>query len=98
MTDRTPLEPDALDRTLASLPGWGSEGDRLIKTFTFGSFREAMSFVVRIAFEAEDLDHHPELTNVYNQVTIALTTHSAGNRITAADAELARRIEAISWA
>jgi 4a-hydroxytetrahydrobiopterin dehydratase len=96
MPDRTPLAPDDLQRSLASLPGWSEEGDRLVRTFTFASFREAVAFIVRVAFEAEDLDHHPEVTNVYNRVTLALTTHDAGNRVTETDLALARKISALA--
>ena len=68
-----------------------------MKTFVFGSFREALSFMVRVGFEAEALNHHPEWSNVYNRVVIRLTTHAAGNKVTTSDLELARRIEGISW-
>ncbi len=68
-----------------------------MKTFVFGSFREALSFMVRVGFEAEALNHHPEWSNVYNRVVIRLTTHDAGNKVTTSDLELARRIEGISW-
>ena len=93
MPSRTPLADDAIEAALASLPGWTRDGDRLVKTYRFGGFREAVAFIVRLAFEAEAMDHHPELTNVYDRVTLALNTHDAGNRITAMDVELARRIE-----
>jgi 4a-hydroxytetrahydrobiopterin dehydratase len=53
--------------------------------------------MMRVAFEAEDLDHHPEWTNVYDRVSIRLTTHHADNKVTAKDLELARRIERINW-
>ncbi len=92
-----PLSREAIEAALAELPGWSYVEDRLQKTYTFGSFREAVSFIVRIAFEAEQLNHHPELHNVYNRVTLALTTHAAGNRVTARDVELARAIERIAW-
>ncbi|CAM3266683.1 4a-hydroxytetrahydrobiopterin dehydratase [Rhodothermus bifroesti] len=92
-----PLSREAIEAALAELKGWRFAEDRLQKTYTFGSFREAVSFIVRIAFEAEQQNHHPELHNVYNRVTIALTTHAAGNRVTARDVELARAIERIAW-
>lgn len=82
---------------LARLPGWRHEEGALRKRFTFRGFPEAVSFITRIAFDAERLGHHPELRNVYGTVDIALTTHDAGNRVTALDVELARCIEAISW-
>lgn len=93
----SPLTPAQIQDALGSLEGWKIERDALTRTLEFGSFREAMSFMVRAAFEAEALNHHPEWTNVYDRVTIRLTTHHAGNTITAKDVELAKRIEKISW-
>jgi len=93
----TPLTPVEIQTALAGLPGWTHAGDALEKTFTFGGFREAFSFMTRVAFEAEALDHHPEWTNVYRRVTVRLNTHDAGGKVTAGDVELARRIQTISW-
>jgi 4a-hydroxytetrahydrobiopterin dehydratase len=93
----TPLNPDQIAAALRELPGWAAEGDALVQTFRFGSFKEAMSFMVRVAFEAEAMDHHPEWSNVYNTVAIRLRTHDAGNRVTAKDVELARKISALDW-
>lgn len=96
---RDPLDEKALAAALDSLPGWSlrrdPEGEGLTKTFELGSFRAAMAFLLRIGFEAEARDHHPEITNVYGRVGITLRTHDAGNRVTALDAELARAIEAL---
>ena len=92
-----PLEPAEIATALATLPGWTRDGDALAKTFKFGSFREAMSFMVRVSFEAEAMDHHPDWTNVYNRVAIRLNTHDAGGKVTAKDVDLARKIQAISW-
>ncbi len=88
-----PLEKDALDLALAALPGWRLDGNKLVKTFVLGDFREAMMFLVRMSYEAEALNHHPEIHNVYKTVTLALTTHDAGNRVTVKDVELAAAIE-----
>jgi 4a-hydroxytetrahydrobiopterin dehydratase len=93
----TSLTLAEVQQTLGTLPGWSHEGDALVKTFTFGSFREAFSFMTRVAFEAEVLDHHPDWRNVYNRVFLRLNTHSAGSKVTAKDIELARRIQQISW-
>jgi len=92
----------ALTRTeilaaLDGLPGWTRKGDALAKTFQFGSFREALSFMVRVGFEAEAMDHHPDWTNVYNRVSIRLNTHDAGGKATAKDVTLAEKIQAIAW-
>ncbi|MDO8545709.1 MAG: 4a-hydroxytetrahydrobiopterin dehydratase [Opitutaceae bacterium] len=92
-----PLKAQKIAAARTSIPGWNFEGDALVKTLKFGSFREALSFMVRVGFEAEELNHHPEWTNVYNKVVIRLNTHDAGNKVTAKDVELARRIEKISW-
>jgi 4a-hydroxytetrahydrobiopterin dehydratase len=93
----TPLASAKIKAALRSLPGWTHKGDLLVKTFSFGDFREAFSFMTRVAFEAEALDHHPDWTNVYQRVTVRLTTHSAGDKVTTGDVELARRIQRISW-
>lgn len=92
-----PLTPEEINTALRDLPGWRREGDALAKEFKFGSFREAMSFMVRVAFEAEAADHHPDWTNVYNRVAVRLNTHDAGGKVTAKDVALARKIQAISW-
>ena len=73
----TPLSSADVQTALKDLPGWKIEGDALTKTITFGSFRAAMSFMVRAGFEAEAMNHHPEWTNVYNRLTIRLNTHDA---------------------
>ena len=92
-----PLTAAEIDEALLTLPGWSLERDALAKDFKFGSFREAMSFMVRVGFEAEAMDHHPEWTNVYNRVAIRLNTHDAGGKVTAKDVTLARKIQALSW-
>jgi len=93
----TPLTPEEVAAALRELPGWICERDALARTFQFGSFREAMSFMVRVGFEAEAADHHPEWTNIYHRVAVRLTTHDAGNRISAKDVALAKKISAIAW-
>lgn len=97
-----PMPSQTLSQTeiaavLNELPGWAFERDALVKEFKFGSFREAMSFMVRAGFEAEALDHHPDWTNVYNRVAVRLNTHDAGGKVTAKDVELAQRFEKINW-
>ena len=86
-----PLTPGEIQQALTRLPGWVLERDALAKTFQFDSFRAALAFMVRAGFEAEELNHHPEWTNVYNRVSVRLNTHDAGDRVTAKDVELAQR-------
>ncbi|HZL46250.1 MAG TPA: 4a-hydroxytetrahydrobiopterin dehydratase [Opitutaceae bacterium] len=93
----TPLRSTEIQQALDGLPGWKHERDALVKTFKFGGFREAFSFMTRVAFEAEAMDHHPDWTNVYNRVVVRLQTHDAGDRVTANDVELAGKIQKISW-
>ena len=96
-TDRTPLSREQVEKALSGLDGWRFDGDSLKRTYEFEHFREAISFIVRLAFEAESLNHHPELQNVYNRVDVSLTTHDAGNRVTQIDVALARAIDQFSW-
>ncbi len=92
-----PLTTDEITAARATLPGWNYENDALTRTFQFGTFREAIGFMVRVAFEAEAMNHHPDWTNVYNRVVVRLNTHDAGGKVTANDVELAKRIQKISW-
>lgn len=93
----TPLTAAEIKTALKGLPGWSTAKGAFAKTFRFGSFREAMSFVLRVGFEAEAMNHHPEWTNVYDRVAIRLNTHDADGKVTARDVELAKRIQKISW-
>ncbi len=74
---------------------WINEHNRLTKKFEFMNFQEAFAFMTRVAFLAEQQNHHPNWSNVYNQVTIHLTTHDAGNTVTEKDWSLAREIDLI---
>lgn len=64
------------------------------KTFKFKNFKEAMAFMLKVAFVCEKLNHHPNWSNVYNIVEIKLQTHDAGG-VTAKDIELAKAIDLI---
>jgi 4a-hydroxytetrahydrobiopterin dehydratase len=91
-----PLVPTEIAAALKELPGWSFEHDALAKEFKFGSFKEALGFMVRAGFEAEAMDHHPDWTNVYNRVSVRLNTHDAGGKVTAKDVKLAQRFEQIN--
>lgn len=90
-----PLSEDEIKKNLSSLNGWSHEDDKLKKEFTFDNFRDAMAFITRISFEAEEQVHHPEIFNVYNTVKIALSTHDAGGKVTEKDLKLAKSIESL---
>ncbi len=88
------LLSDADIRTgLDRLPGWTRDGDTIRKTYTLGSFPEAMAFVNRIADLAEQADHHPDIDIRFDRVGCALSTHSEGG-LTRKDLDLARQIDA----
>ncbi|PSQ95688.1 MAG: 4a-hydroxytetrahydrobiopterin dehydratase [Bacteroidetes bacterium SW_9_63_38] len=97
MPSREPLSDDEIDAALDDLPGWTHDDDKLKTSYEFSDFREAISFIVRLSFYAEEMMHHPELENVYNTVDVALTTHDAGGKVTEMDVELASKIEEFVW-
>jgi len=72
---------------------WQEQDNKLTRDFQFADFSEAFAFMTRVALVAEKMDHHPWWSNVYNQVTINLSTHDAGNTVTQKDHELATAID-----
>jgi len=91
-----PLDAAARAGLAASLPGWrmAAGRDALQRRFSFGDFSEAWGFMARVALLAEQQNHHPEWSNVWNQVDITLTTHDAGG-LSARDVRLAQAIDAL---
>lgn len=90
-----PLSNDQVAQELNDLPEWTHENDTIKREFSFKDFPHAISFITRIAFEAEDRVHHPEIFNVYNTVKISLSTHDAGGKVTEKDITLAKIIESL---
>lgn len=78
---------------LEGLPGWRyDEAEKAIRRdFRFADFGEAFAFMTRVALAAEKADHHPDWSNSWNRVEIALTTHSEGG-VTRRDLALAGTI------
>lgn len=89
------LTPDQLNQLLSELPSWRCEQGKLHRELRFADFNAAFGFMTRVALVSESIGHHPEWSNVWNRVTIALTTHDAGG-LTELDAQLARRINALA--
>ena len=77
---------------------WKQVEDALVAELVFKNFVDAFAFMTDVAALAEKHDHHPEWSNVYNRVTIRLTTHDAGNQVTDKDRMLAEAIEALASA
>jgi 4a-hydroxytetrahydrobiopterin dehydratase len=71
---------------------WDVKRDAIARSFTFQDFSAAFAFMTRVALAAEQADHHPEWSNVYNKVYILLTTHDAGG-LTQKDIDLAKVID-----
>ncbi|MFI1161872.1 4a-hydroxytetrahydrobiopterin dehydratase [Streptomyces sioyaensis] len=91
-----PLSGEEIEERLAELPGWSAEGDLLRRSYRFHGHFPAAAMIIHIAQIQEELGHHAELTLGYNQVGVAVNTHSIGGRITHLDFGLARRIEDIA--
>jgi 4a-hydroxytetrahydrobiopterin dehydratase len=92
----TPLSQQEINDALEELDdSWSHQDDKLACEITFEDFREAISFIMRLSFEAEERMHHPELFNVYNTVQIQLSTHDAGGKVTEKDIQLAKAIDSL---
>lgn len=74
---------------------WVEEDNKLKATFKFKDFVEAFAFMSKVALAAEKMNHHPNWSNVYNTVTIELSTHDAGNIVTEKDHKLAEAISGL---
>ena len=86
-----------LKELLSSLDGWQAvEGrEAIFKKLKFNDFKDAFAAMTKIADKAENMDHHPEWFNVYNNLEVTLTTHDAGG-VTSYDKELAEYIDKVS--
>jgi len=86
------LSGSELEDTVKNLPGWELKDGKLQKSFKFSNFVEAFGFMTKIALEAEKINHHPEWSNVYNNVAVKLSTHDTDG-ITDYDIKLAKIID-----
>ena len=89
------LDPSSARELVAGLLAWQMSDERggvIRRDFVFADFAEAFAFMTQVALIAEKRNHHPEWSNVYNRVTISLTTHEA-NGLSMNDIELARSID-----
>ena len=88
------LNEQELSTHLQQLSGWVVQDEKLHREFKFADFPHAFGFMAIAAVHIEKMNHHPEWFNVYNRVSVDLTTHDAGG-ITRRDVELARLLDAI---
>ena len=88
------LSNEQISAELAGLPGWSVVNGKLHKNFVFDDFINAFGFMCKAAIHIEKTNHHPEWFNVYNKISIDLTTHDAGG-ITQNDIALARILNSL---
>ena len=88
------LSEQEIEKKLEKLEGWELVDNAIETSFQFDNFKEAFSVMTRIAFECEAQNHHPDWSNVYNSLSISLSTHDAEG-VTEKDFKLARSIEDI---
>src|SRR5579885_2718513 len=89
------LTGDELSSVLQQLKDWSVQAGKLHREYRFPDFAHAFGFMTTAAIEIEKRNHHPEWLNVYNRVTVDLSTHDAGG-ITAKDVELAKLLNRIA--
>lgn len=93
---RRKLDDEEIQSALSELSGWAVHDGKLHKTFKFGSFAQAIGWMVSVAIYADKIDHHPEWSNVYSRVRVDLVTHDLGNCISNLDVELARKMDSLA--
>ena len=86
------LSTDEIEQALEGLGGWAYDGEALTKTFKFADFAAAIDFMATARPGIDELNHHPEWTNVYNRVDVRLNSHDVGG-VTDRDFRLARLLD-----
>jgi 4a-hydroxytetrahydrobiopterin dehydratase len=89
------LSQHQVDSALQELSGWTVVNGKLHRDFQFADFVHAFGFMATAALIIEKMGHHPEWFNVYNRLTVDLTTHDDGG-ITKKDVELAKELDALA--
>ena len=88
------LTEEEITGLLQAHPGWRRDGEVLCRSYEFSDFRAAFSFMTHVALIAERLFHHPEWSNVYNRVELAITSHDVGG-LTSRDRRFVEKVDAI---
>lgn len=84
-----------IDLALADLSGWSTDGDAITKTYEFADFLAAMAFMAQATPGIDEMDHHPEWSNVYNRIVVRLSSHDAGG-VTDRDIRLATLLDGLA--
>ena len=93
---RYKVSDEELMAALERLSSWAVKDGKLHKEFKFGSFAQAMGWMMSVAILADKMDHHPEWFNVYNRVRVDLVTHDLGDAISNWDLELAAKMDELA--
>ncbi len=95
MSNEDLLTEAEIGELLTAHPRWRRDGDVLHRSYVFADFRAAFAFMTHVALIAERLFHHPEWSNVYNKVELAVTSHDVGG-LSARDRDFVERVDAAS--
>jgi 4a-hydroxytetrahydrobiopterin dehydratase len=94
--EKRALTMPEIEAALNDLPGWTIQDGKLTKAYKFKSFAQALGWMVSAGIFADKLDHHPEWSNVYNRVQVALVTHDLGNVVSTLDVALAKEMDRLA--
>ena len=94
MARRRLLTDAEIAARLAEVPKWTRIGSAITRSWEFEDFAEALAFINKVGALAEAMNHHPDIVNSWNKVTLTLTTHDRGG-LTELDFELAKKIDAL---
>lgn len=86
------LDSQQLEDAARDLSLWRVDADAVFRELVFPDFKHAFAFMTEVAGEADRADHHPDWSNVYNKVSVLLSTHDAGG-VTDKDISLARYVD-----
>jgi 4a-hydroxytetrahydrobiopterin dehydratase len=89
------MSTDEITQALEGFTGWAYDGEALTKTFTFADFAAAIDFMAAARLGIDELNHHPEWTNVYNRVSVRLNSHDVGG-VTERDLRLAHLLDKLA--
>lgn len=92
----TALTPEVVADALHGMPGWSGDASALGRAWRFADFAAAIRFMQTCVPGIDARNHHPEWTNVFDRVSVRLRTHDAGDRVTMADLDLARHLDAVA--
>ena len=95
MAEYNKLSEQEIEEALAELPGWSLQDGKFHKTYEFDDFSEAVGWMMRVALEAEKLNHHPDWCNSWNEVRVNLMTHAVG-ALSEHDVALAQKMEQLA--